>query len=191
MRDKIKIYQLETDVQSSLNRVDNYMPDEAVYSKTEVDDMISNVIAMIGTGGGSGGGTGTGTGTVDLSNYYTKTQTDNAITKSVNNAIAAHDSDTASHDSAQTRISDLTQMFSNLHTEIKVFNLTINQNDQHDFTVDDVDYEPTTVLTSLLILNTNVILNYTLSGRSITLNTTDGANIGSTLSLVVISVKGV
>ena len=85
MRDRITINELNDDLKNKINRI----PNENMvisYSKSEIDNKINELRELIGQNMGSLPGN-----SADLSNYYTKTETDVKITQSINASILEQD----------------------------------------------------------------------------------------------------
>ena len=182
MRDRITINELNDDLKNKINRI----PNENIvisYSKSEIDNKINELRELISQNMGSLPGN-----SADLSNYYTKTETDVKITQSINASILEHNGDTKAHNDIRNTLSNITDMISNFRIETQVFNLSVIADGQTVFNIDDTNYIPAENPTSIVIWNSTILTNYTITGRSVTFS--DGIPSGSTLNLVIFSLKG-
>lgn len=182
MRDRITINELNDELKNKINRI----PNENMvisYSKSEIDNKINELRELIGQNMGSPPGT-----SADLSNYYTKPETDVKITQSINASILEHNGDTEAHNDIRNTLSNMTDMISKFRIEAQMFNLSVIADGQTVFNIDDTDYIPTENPTSIAIWNTTVLTNYTIIGRSVTFS--DGIPLGSNLTIIIFSLKG-
>ena len=177
MRDHITINELNKDLRDKINRIPDNITE--IYNKEDIDIKFEEIKELISDNNSS---------KVDLSNYYTKTETDIKINQTVNASILDHNTNTSSHNDIRTSISDLTTIISKLHIEAQVFPLIVTEDNQRTFSIDDPNYLPVENPTSIVIWNTIVLTNYTVSGRTVTFP--DGMPIDSNLTIIIFSLKG-